>query len=90
MDLLLNVDAVTSDQNLKGLRHLYDHIESNVRSLKSLGVTSENYGSLLASILMNKLPQELKLIITRKRDEDWNLDSILGEIEKEIEARERA
>ena len=87
MDLLLNVDAVTSDQNLKGLRHLYDHIESNVRSLKSLGVTSENYGSLLASILMNKLPQELKLIIT---DEDWNLDSILGEIEKEIEARERA
>ena len=76
--------------HLKGLRHLYDHIESNVRSLKSLGVTSENYGSLLASILMNKLPQELKLIITRKRDEDWNLDSILGEIEKEIEARERA
>ena len=90
MDLLLNVDAVTSDQNLKGLRQLYDHIESNVRSLKSLGVTSKNYGSLLASILMNKLPQELKLIITRKRDEDWNLDSILGEIGKEIEARERA
>ena len=39
---------------------------------------------------MNKLPHELKLIITRKREEDWNLDSILGEIEKEIEATERA
>ena len=90
MDLLLNADAVTSDQNLKGLRQLYDHVESHVRSLKSLGVTSENYGSLLASVLMNKLPHELKLIITRKREEDWNLDSILGEIEKEIEARERA
>ena len=87
---LLNVDAVTSDQNLKGLRHLYDHIESHVRSLKSLGVTSDNYGSLLASVVMNKLPQELKLIITRKREEDWNLDGILGEVEKEIEARERA
>ena len=79
MDLLLNVDAVTSDQNLKGLRHLYDHIESHVRSLKSLGVTSDNYGSLLASVLMNKLPQELKLIITRKWEEDWNLDGILWE-----------
>ena len=90
MDLLLSVDAVTSDQNLKGLRHLYDHIESQVRSLKSLGITSDNYGSLLASVLMNKLPQELKLIITRKREEDWNLDGILGEVEKEIEARERA
>ena len=90
MDLLVSVDAVTSDQNLKDLRHLYDHIESHVRSLKSLGVASDNYGSLLASVLMNKLPQELKLIITRKREEDWNLDGILGEVEKEIEARERA
>ena len=90
MDLLLNVDAVTSDQNLKGLRHLCDHVESHVHSVKSLGVTSDNYGSLLASVLMNKLPQELKLIITRKREEDWNLDGILEEVEKEIEARERA
>ena len=78
MDLLLNVDIVTSDQNLKRLRHLYDHVESHVCSLKPLGVTSDNYGSLLASVLMNELPQELKLIIIRKREEDWNLDGILG------------
>ena len=66
MDLLLNTDAVTSNQNLKDLNHLYDHVDYHVCSLKSLGVTSGNYGSLLASVLMNNFPQELKLIITRK------------------------
>ena len=46
MDTLLNVDAVTSQDNLKGLRHLYDLVESHVRSLKSLGVSSDSYGFL--------------------------------------------
>ena len=90
MDLLFSVDAVTSDQNLNSLFHLYDQVESQVRSLNYLGVTSDNYSSLLASVLMNKLSQELKLTITRKWEEDWNLDRILEKLEKKIEARERA
>ena len=53
----INLDAVNSSQNLKGLRRLYDTIESNVRSLKSLGVTSNTYGTLLASVLFNKIPR---------------------------------
>ena len=38
MDLLMNIDPVTSQHNLKGLRHLYDTVESQVRSLRSFGV----------------------------------------------------
>ena len=52
MDVLLNVEPVTSPQNVKGLRHLYDLVESHVRSLKSLGVTSDSYGSLLSPVLL--------------------------------------
>ena len=91
MDLLLNTDAVTSNQNLKDLNHLYDYGDYHVCSLKFLGVTSGNYDSLLASVLVNNFPQELKLIITRKQDTESriNLDGILGEVEKETEARER-
>ena len=59
MDALLNLETVTSLHNLKGLRTLCDSIESHVRSLGSLGVSSASYGSLLSSILMNKLPHEL-------------------------------
>ena len=49
----------TSAHNLKGLRRLYDDVESHVRRLKALGVTSESYGSLLSSVLLSKLPQDL-------------------------------
>ena len=59
MDALMSTESVTSSQNLKGLQHLHDTVESHIRSLKTLGVTSESYGSLLAPVLMKKLPQEL-------------------------------
>ncbi len=43
------------------------------------------------SCLLNKLVQELRLIISKKSgDEDWNLDAIVEEIRQELEARERA
>ena len=66
MDILLNVEAVTSQHNLKGLRHIYDLIESHVQSLKSLGVSPDSYGTLLLSVLLNKLPLEIQLIASRK------------------------
>ena len=74
MDAVLNVEAVTSPSHLKGLRHLHDLVESHVRSLKSLGVPSGSYGCLLTSVLVNKLPQELQLIVSRKIGSgDWPL-----------------
>ena len=89
-DVLLNAEPVTSQHNLSGLRHLYDLIESHIRSLKSLGVTSESYGSLLSSVLLNKLPTKLRLIVTGKvSEEEWSLDALLRVIEEEIGARER-
>ena len=63
MDLLLNIDPVTPQHNLKGLRHLYDTVESQVRSLKALGVSADSYGSILSSVFVNKLPEEIRLIV---------------------------
>ncbi len=37
MEQLLHVDGVASQNDTKGIRQLYDVIESNVRSLKLLG-----------------------------------------------------
>ena len=84
---------MTSASNLKGVRKLYDLVESNIRSLKSLGVAPESYGSLLSSVLLNKMPQEIQLIVSRNlADSDWTkLDAMLliRAVEEEIEARER-
>lgn len=90
MDILMNTEAVTSPHNVKALRHFHDVVESNIRSLKALGVAAETYGSLLASVLMNKLPGDLRLVIGRKIGEaEWQLDTIMTELLQEVEARER-
>lgn len=92
MDILLNVEAVSLQYHLKSLRHLYDAIKTHVCGLKSLGVTSDSYGSLLTSVLLNKMPPELRLLLSRKigGEDCWTLDQLLRELRLEIEARERA
>ena len=60
---------------------MYDQIEFQVRSLKSL----------LSSLFMNRLPQELRLIVGREVGEaEWRIDEIMTIVEREISARERA
>ena len=91
MDILLNVEAVSSQHTIKGLRHLYDLVESQVRGLESLGVELTSYGILLLSVLLQKLPPDLRLILSREiREDDWNLDSLFRQLEEENKARERA
>ena len=88
---LLAAEYVTSDQNLKDLRRLYDTTESHLRSLKLLGVDPASYGAMLSPVLLNKLPPELRLIVSRKTPPTGlNIENILSSFEEELAARERA
>ena len=90
MEALLQVEAVSSFQNVKALRCLFDNISSHMRSLASLKVKEETYGSLLCPVLINKIPPDLQLIVCRKVPEaDWELKTLMSTIEEEIVARER-
>ena len=80
MELLLRIKKITSRDNVKGLRMLYDHVESCVRNLKSLKLNTSGYGSLLIPILKDRLPDEITMIISRKFGEQiwtqiklWNI-----------------
>ena len=91
MEVLLNVESVAWQENTSALRALYDKVEMHLRALKSLGVPAEAYNSLLPSLSLKKLPNELCLSISRKLSEaDWKLDNIMDELSKELKARERA
>lgn len=91
MDAMLNLPSVKNIYDIKGIRQFYDKVEANVRGLKSLEIPSTSYGNLMLSILMNKLPQDLRLIITRKmQGDEWNLDTLLTILQGEVQARERA
>ena len=91
METLLQIEAVTSDQNLRDLRRLYDHTESHVRSLKSLGVEAVSYGAMLSPVLLSKFLPDIRSIVSRKTSSTgMNMDSLLGIFQEELVARERA
>jgi len=58
MDTLLELEPVESPTSIKALRQLYDKLEFQVRSLKSLGVPLDLYGNLLSSLFITRIPLE--------------------------------
>ena len=73
----MNMECVNVDNNVKGLRRLMDTVETKVRGLRALGITSESYGGLF-SVLIKKLPPEMRLIVSRGlTDEIVDLDSLM-------------
>lgn len=61
MTKLLNLNPVKNASDVKALRYLYDNCEIQIRSLASMGVVSDTYGSLLCPILMKLIPEEMTL-----------------------------
>ena len=60
----------------------------HVRSLQSLGIEGENYGAL-SPIIMERLPSEFKLAVSRNIKQDvWDLNNLLKVVNEEILARE--
>jgi len=51
MESLLKVQKITSKENIKGLRELYNYVESCIRNLRSLKLETKGYGNLLIPIL---------------------------------------
>ena len=91
MEALLSLQRVSSERDIRSLRKLYDAIEVNVRSLKTLGIDFKQYGALLIPVIMNKVPDEIRLIITKGiKGEEWELDGILEILQGELEAREQS
>ena len=56
----------------------------------SVGVECTSYGSLFTSVLLQKLPYELRLIMSREVEGDWNLEELLKHLEGEIGARRKS
>ena len=88
MEEVLKLQPCLTDRP-SSLRFLYDKLSVHVRGLSSLGVSSQEYGSLLILIIMSKLPNEIRLEIARKStNEVWKIDELLDTIKGEVKARE--
>ena len=73
-------------QNLKK----YEKVESSVKNLETLGVDPSSYGNLLVPLINVKLRNELRLLISRKSENEvCLLSDLLKHLKIEIEAKER-
>ncbi|CAB3991676.1 TNF receptor-associated factor 3 [Paramuricea clavata] len=90
MDSLLKLPEATSMGEVKKLRNIYDKLESHVRSLRNVGVSPDTYGSFLAPVVMLKIPEELRIIITRDLPSgEWKLEPLLKIFNTELQLREK-
>ena len=78
MDNLLKIQAVKSSQELDKLRALCDQIEGIVWSLNSMSIEAEMYGTFLTPIMLSKIPEDFRVMLSRKLDKDtWDLSAVI-------------
>lgn len=84
--------AIKNASDINNLRNLYDTCEIEIRSLKSLGVDSKSYDSLLGHLVFGLLPTEITLSFSRenKGQIDISVIKLLTFLKEEIACRERA
>ena len=86
---LLNVNPVYHDKDTAGIRRLYDTIEVHHRGLEALNVDAITYEGIVVPAIIGKLPEEVRLQITRgKKHHEWKMENLLKELLTELELKE--
>ena len=84
---LLELPRPTS--TIVSLRMFQEKMESYIRGLQSLGQGQESFGNLLVSIILGKLPADVKRNMTRDRvNNKWQLQDLRQALKKEIDILE--
>ena len=85
MDELLKLPNCLGTERSTSLSNVYDTISVHVHGSTSLGVSSEQYGGLLITVIMAKLHVQ---IARQTKSSVWQIEGLLETIKKEVETRE--
>ncbi|XP_046854266.1 uncharacterized protein LOC124447403 [Xenia sp. Carnegie-2017] len=86
---LMNLKPVYNESDTTRLRKFFDAVETNYRGLEALGVKEETYCEIVVPNLLTKIPNSLKLTITRGRDYlEWGMKDFVDALQAEVELRE--
>ena len=86
---LLNLCVAFAINQLQRLRTMYDFAETKYRALEALGVDQETYSAIMMLSLLEKLPEQLRLTITRgEAHHKWNLEQLLDILGHKVELRD--
>ena len=65
MNVLLKLPKLNND-SVSRLSSFYNMIEKNIRSLLIIGINPSHYGPLTIPVILERLPDAIKLVTTRK------------------------
>lgn len=86
---LLNALPVFNENDTPRLRSLYDFAETKYRALQALKVEERNYSEIVVPMLLEKIPDSIRLTITRGKEYlEWSLGDMLNALLVEVELRE--
>jgi len=91
MNELISLQPVFSEKNVIKLRQFHDEIETHFRGLEAIGVKKSSYSSFIVPILLDKLPESLRISMIRTQEKDqmeWKLDDLISALESEVSIRE--
>ena len=88
INVLLKLPRLNNDTGSR-LSSVYNTIESNIRSRLTMGLNPSHYGPLLIPVILERLPDAIKLLITRKLGKNnWKILELVECIKEEVDARE--
>ena len=88
---LMNLPPVFNDRNVTWLRKLLDQIEAHYRGLEALKVDMATYSNFVVPLLMEKIPEQMRINMIRFSSRDhleWSIKEFVQAFEKEIVVRE--
>ena len=89
MQKFMMLKRIKSGRNVKDLRTLLDQMESGIRSLQSVGVQQDHYGPMLIPVLLEKIPDEIILDISRTMPKGgWKIQDFVTKFRDDVTARE--
>ena len=65
---LIKLESVRDEKDVASLRRLCDKVETHYRGLESLGVAEETYSFTVVPLILDLLPEVVRLFITRGKD----------------------
>ena len=88
MNVLLKLPKL-NNESASRLLSFYNTIESHIRSLLTMGLSPSHYGPLLIPVILERLQDAIKLLITRKLGKNnWKILELVECIKEEVDARE--
>ncbi|RUA05998.1 MAG: hypothetical protein DSY43_03210 [Gammaproteobacteria bacterium] len=86
---MMQLQPVFSEKDTTRLRKMHDTLETHYRGLQALEVDEMSYSTIIVPSVMEKLPEQFRLTITRGEDFlDWNVKDLLNAFSSELTLRE--